>query len=478
MFKGTTMIELTDVTTGQVDVYEDTNMVTNALYEIMRPMGYAHDPSTILGFFSGISTILGGIILFDSTLEESVDNYYAPTGVNAVACGVYNMQNTTTGTQRGHYNVSESEIDRENGMVKMVWDFQTAQGNGVIKSVSLTSLVGGYCGYGSMDATGAYTGSSSTSSVTSSIGSSSGSSAMRYASSGYTGGNCAGRGTSIMTVGVTEFFYALDPANDVALYFRVESDLQKITIIKRRAWLRSVSVFHAPMTSKPVVETIEYTLDSVLSTTGRVTYNFDEDENILTIFLASATSKANGTTFDCVQIDFNTDVTTVTTITNETGETIMTTSASLLYHRGEIFLRGSVSPHNIYSFPVSNTTDITLYEQVGTATETTVAIDHAIKGRVYMCGISAYRIIDMASQTVMRTEHTRGTYNTSNTVYSVPVLGYPLYRWFEYESGTSSVANQSIPQHYLGTINNLSSPVEKTEDKTMKITYVIQKADD
>jgi hypothetical protein len=28
--------------------------------------------------------------------------------------------------------------------------------------------------------------------------------------------------------------------------------------------------------------------------------------------------------------------------------------------------------------------------------------------------------------------------------------------------------------HYLATINNLSEPVTKTADKTMKVTYIIQ----
>lgn len=468
MFKGTTTIELTDVVTGKIDTYTDTNMVTNALYEMMRPIGYAHNPATILEFFTNITTILGGILLFDSPLEESAQNYFAPTGVNAVACGVYNMQNTTTGTQRGHYNASESEVDRKNGYVKLVWDFQTAQGNGVIKSVCLTSLVGGYCGYGSEDATGAYSGSSHAVSVSGSQ--------MRYASSTYTGGTCVGRCTNTMTVGVTEYFYALDPSNDVALYFRVESDLQTITIIKRRAWLRSVSVFHAPLTDKPVMEEIEYKLSSPVSTTTRISYNLDDAENILSIFLSSATSKANEGTFDCVQIDFNTGVATITMITNTTGETIATTTTgSPLYHRGEIFVRGNSSPYNIYSFPLSDDSDVTFYEQIGTGSGVSIAIDHAIKGRVYMCGSGNYRIIDMESKTIMRTEHTRGTYLSTNQCYSYPVLGYPLYRWFEYENGTSSYSYPSIPQHYLATINNLSSPVEKTEDKTMKITYVIQK---
>ena len=40
MLKGKTRIELTDVHTGEVEVIEEENMVTNALQHIFNPMGY------------------------------------------------------------------------------------------------------------------------------------------------------------------------------------------------------------------------------------------------------------------------------------------------------------------------------------------------------------------------------------------------------------------------------------------------------
>ena len=40
MLKGKTKIELTDVYTGEVEVIEEENMVTNALQYIFNPMGY------------------------------------------------------------------------------------------------------------------------------------------------------------------------------------------------------------------------------------------------------------------------------------------------------------------------------------------------------------------------------------------------------------------------------------------------------
>ena len=43
--KGTTRIELTDVNTGEVEIYEKHNMVTNALRDFFKPLGLSQRPS-------------------------------------------------------------------------------------------------------------------------------------------------------------------------------------------------------------------------------------------------------------------------------------------------------------------------------------------------------------------------------------------------------------------------------------------------
>lgn len=53
----------------------------------------------------------------------------------------------------------------------------------------------------------------------------------------------------------------------------------------------------------------------------------------------------------------------------------------------------------------------------------------------------------------------------------VPVIGYPLTYYLTCGSYDGTFA---IRTDYLATINNLSSPVVKTADKTMKVTYTLQ----
>lgn len=48
MLKGTTKIELTDVKTGEKEVYENHNMVTNALKDIFKPLGLSNKRAGIL----------------------------------------------------------------------------------------------------------------------------------------------------------------------------------------------------------------------------------------------------------------------------------------------------------------------------------------------------------------------------------------------------------------------------------------------
>ena len=51
MLKGITRIELTDVNTGEVETYQNSNMVTNALRDILKPLGLSKRPNRFLNEF-------------------------------------------------------------------------------------------------------------------------------------------------------------------------------------------------------------------------------------------------------------------------------------------------------------------------------------------------------------------------------------------------------------------------------------------
>ena len=153
--KGTMVIELTDVHTSEVETYVEENMVTNAVNNILglNPMAIFYteeEYSTGLVWTDNLLPIcpnmIGGILLFPKALEENVDNIYVQSDNLPVAYASNNV-NSTANTARGSLNLTESKA-LDNGY-KFVWEFTPSQGNGTIAAIALTSAKGGENGFGS-----------------------------------------------------------------------------------------------------------------------------------------------------------------------------------------------------------------------------------------------------------------------------------------------------------------------------------------
>lgn len=153
---GNMVIELTDVNTGEVETIEENNMITNAINNIfgLNPMGVwnknAGQYDDLIVWNDNLLPIcpnlIGGILMFSSTLTEDVDNLY-PSSANLPVAYASNDVNATTNTARGSLNLTESYALTDG--YKFVWEFTAAQGNGTIAAVGLTSAQGGTNGWGS-----------------------------------------------------------------------------------------------------------------------------------------------------------------------------------------------------------------------------------------------------------------------------------------------------------------------------------------
>ena len=127
MLKGHSVIELTDVNTGEVERYEDDNIVTNGLQYYSR---YHSIPADTW------KNLLSGIRLFDSQLEENTETLFAPLSVETI--GYASLEADTTNPKRGLFNMAESgRLDDLSG-VKLVWDFAQSQANGTIACIGIT----------------------------------------------------------------------------------------------------------------------------------------------------------------------------------------------------------------------------------------------------------------------------------------------------------------------------------------------------
>ena len=156
--RGHTKIELTDVNTGEVEIYEDDNMVTNALNSFFWSKGFFvnkylaerdNNSSDEDWHYRGYTPrqFTAGLLLFDQFIEEDPKNTVPPGGAVMVGRGS-DMAYTGDDKTLGSYNINESGRIYNNYGYKYIWDFSTNQGNGEIKSVCLTTMSGGIYGTG------------------------------------------------------------------------------------------------------------------------------------------------------------------------------------------------------------------------------------------------------------------------------------------------------------------------------------------
>lgn len=460
MLKGTMKIELTDVKTGQTETVLEHNMVTNALANIFKPLGLVKDPSRMYESFAPYyQKLLGGLLLFDSNIEENADMLYPPAEAQLVGSAVYGQQNNTTGKVRGSFNQTESELNLTDRYMKYVYDFQTSQANGTISCVCLTHANGGYTSYGSSDAV-----FNSDHPLAVSVDNG----YLQYVYTSYTNANTGDKYNGF-TVGVTELLFAVALDTDAAYYLRFDSGT-KLTITKRRAYLKTVSVLENPRNTKPLME--EWTLDEGFNISGRNCYNFDPATNALYVCGASNYQTKVNETFNVLKIDFGTWKTSTYTITNTSDVMLSTDGMRYAYvHDGFVYVKSYNSPYHVYKFELTNSANVVKLKETGMSGIPGLP-EFAINGRIYYDdnGSDLY-IADSATNEFLKPESNR-LYSSNRHYCYAPVLENPMLYFIS--CGNYTTIGFAVISNYLATINNLSEPVTKTADKTMKVTYIIQ----
>ena len=94
-----------------------------------------------------------------------------------------------------------------------------------------------------------------------------------------------------------------------------------------------------------------------------------------------------------------------------------------------------------------------------------------INGRLYYeCNDDQLLIANTTTNEII-TPEAKSLFNSSHEMNLTPVRNEPLLYFGDY--GTWSTSGWYMMCNYLATINNLDTPVIKTADKTMKITYTL-----
>lgn len=127
MLKGHSTIELTDVKTGKVERYEDDNLVTNGIKYYQRFYGL---PTVVW------KEVFTGVKIFEENITEDPNMVVAPLAANMIgyACDY----SDTTDNMRGILNLDQSGLLEDGSGIKLTWDFAQNQANGTIKCICLT----------------------------------------------------------------------------------------------------------------------------------------------------------------------------------------------------------------------------------------------------------------------------------------------------------------------------------------------------
>ena len=157
--KGHAKIELTNTNTGETQVIEEDNFITNLIKDSVQNNMYGPD---LMKYIRSkwpnptdlINNLFGGILIFDKSMGEDPSKYHIHPGVTTVGQG-YNQAYTGKGTTFGSYNESESIVPNKlvaGQTFKKVWDFSTSQANGTIASICLCPTITGILGMGTASA--------------------------------------------------------------------------------------------------------------------------------------------------------------------------------------------------------------------------------------------------------------------------------------------------------------------------------------
>lgn len=437
MLKGYAKIELTNVHTGEKEVVEKHNIVTNAIQDMLKQYGcyspavfyenkFTNQGGNNIPYMNfNILSCYGGIIAWDGTIEESKDNYkLKPYGVNAGAHAAVNVQNTTVDKLLGSYNSSESKIGETSA--KFVYDFATNQGNGVISCITLVSQWLGYMGFNKID---------------SSLTSQSISVSQPYVNNRFL--------NKIPIISNNKLL-------DIPCLYNNRSNNFSVTIVEYDANLHnSVSLFKLATPTKVSEKTFSKSeLCDYSNPVFTVFYSeplyYDAKNNTLSVVLNNAQSPITELTIATINVlTYEVSKRKVTIPAYNSSNIVAFCYKNYLIFRGKDSNNWSIK--DLTTGKISQNALQFYFNSVSAPWQITSVNDYELLlwGNYSSYDSSYYRyLINLKDATLI---------NLAGSSMYIPV-------------NSDYLPNSPL---YFGTINNLSSPVVKTADKTMKITYTI-----
>ena len=447
--KGKTIIELTDVKTKKKEVLKDDNLVTDVLEKILtlNPNGLLTNINKDT-FYPIVEKIVGGILLFKDKITEDKNTSFVSTSNECIGYAGQ-VEGVQENPLQGSFNKQESKVT-SNGY-KFVWDFGTSKANGKISSVCLTNAKAG----------GGYFGTKS---------------------NGETNRIKLGEDKYLIKDTDTEMkkkYVNVVEANFEENYIvSIVPESNHLRIIKSREPLLNFRLDDSLsfLSEKNITETkIKY--KKSYGTYGVCIYV--DAENYYLLKTSTSGGNTNVTKLKINKAN-NSIEETEFTLENVKIENIGSYSLDYDYYRTiKSVLRGgyvyavSADEKYIVKFAINNPVDVTKIEPKFTLKTGSVS-SHTTGCGMYILGdmiIGTNFTIDKNDKVTEIAQSDLSTIECIPLSYGPFLLGY-------FANGESSGDKYLRKVLYLitpysATINNLSKTVEKTADKTMKITYYL-----
>ena len=470
--KGTTKIELTNVKTGEVEILQETNMVTNAISDILNtdPLHLRWGSDLFRGYCLPIlNNLVGGIVLFENKLEEDPAKYYALESNPII--GYSNMEvSPDTDVKRGSMNQTESGPLEDGTGYRFVFDFANTQGNGKISAVSLTSAHMGACGY-SAEVYDDHVASSDNNYMANRK--------TAFPLEAYYAQEAGNTKNARLASCIT----SMDIENG-CVYALVSEEANSISVYRFPLFMDEVGLFSKKAICDPeLFHTITTTSFQSRNPTSTNYYSFcDGGDGFVWGFEGKNNAEVGGT-IGWIKIDKSdwtaTEGTWTLPVNVYAGGSLSSISASSFINRCKTLVKDGFAyfiasgNKSIVIVNVNNPTDITVQESQKDITpfytSSPCCYMNTLGNVVYLSGahIKDRTLYDGYPQTNNR--YVPGLYQTGrpNVRYGPVVFGFA-------ENSTNINVRMCLDNSYLATINNLQTSVQKTADKTMKITYILR----
>lgn len=447
--KGKTIIELTDVKTKKKEVLKDDNLVTDVLEKILtlNPNGLLTNINKDT-FYPIVEKIVGGILLFKDKITEDKNTSFVSTSNECIGYAGQ-VEGVQENPLQGSFNKQESKAT-SNGY-KFVWDFGTSKANGKISSVCLTNAKAG---------------------------------------GGYFGTKSNGE-TNRIKLGEDKYLIKNTDTEMKKKYVNVvEANFEEnyiVSIVPESDHLRIIKS-REPLLNFRLDDSLSFLSEKNITETkikykkSYGTYGVCIYVNAENYYLLKTSTSGGNTNVTKLKINKanNSIEETEFTLENVKIENIGSYSLDYDYYRTiKSVLRGgyvyavSTDEKYIVKFAINNPVDVTKIEPKFTLKTGSVS-SHTTGCGMYILGdmiIGTNFTIDKNDKVTEIAQSDLSTIECIPLSYGPFLLGY-------FANGESSGDKYLRKVLYLitpysATINNLSKTVEKTADKTMKITYYL-----